>query len=97
MCEYVHDSRPWGGHSKRSRAGARHCDINIPSLSAVNQRGIRRSLTLLTNLCSGFRVTRHIGDRPEGNSLLLSRLLVYPTAFVLYTHVYIEEIKLYEG
>ena len=85
VCEYVRDSRPWGAHSRGPRAGARHCDINIPSLSAVNQRGIRRSsLTLLADLCPEFRVTRR--EIPEiarkETSLLLPRSLLHPTALV---------------
>lgn len=57
-CECVRDSRPWGAHAGGSEAGARHCDINIPSLSAVNQRGNTSAHLRLrrADLRPGFRV-----------------------------------------
>jgi len=85
MCEFVRDSRLWDAHSGGSGIGARHFDINIPSLSTVNQRGIRRSSpTPLIDLRPWFRVTPW---RSPGRKLLTTALFAR-TSHVSYFHIY---------
>jgi len=85
MCEFVRDSRLWDAHSGGSGIGARHCNINIPSLSTVNQRGIRRSSpTPLIDLRPWFRVTSW---KSPGRKLLTTALFAR-TSHAPYFHIY---------